>query len=239
LVSDATIGRFAGTTNATDVTQNDPVLPERSDYYDIGISQKLTSAVTVGADGYYKKAKNLLDEGQFGTALIYAPFNYAKGRVFGVEFTANYHADNLSAYVNLAYSRAQGKDVDSAQFNLGQDELNFIADHYVFLDHDQRVTASFGGAYKLHQTTFSIDGLVGSGLRSGFANTDKLPLYASFNLGVKQQFNEPVVGKFSVNVSFENALGRSYELRDGSGIGVGAPQYGPYRAVYAGITKQF
>lgn len=239
LVSDATIGRFAGTTNATEVTQNDPVRPERSDYYDVGISQKLTSAVTVGVDGYYKKAKNLLDEGQFGTALIYAPFNYAKGRVFGVEFTANYHTDQLSTYFNLAYSRAQGKDVDSAQFNLGQDELNFIAGHYVFLDHDQRVTASFGGAYKLHQTTFSIDGLVGSGLRSGFANTDKLPLYASFNLGVKQQFIEPVIGKFSVTVSLENAFGRSYELRDGSGIGVGAPQYGPYRAVYAGVTKQF
>jgi len=239
LVSGSTIGRFAGTTNATEVTQDDPVRPERSDYYDIGVSQKLTSAVTVGLDGYYKKAKNLLDEGQFGTALIYAPFNYAKGRVFGVEFTANYHTDNVSAYLNLAYSRAQGQHVDSAQFNLGQDELNFINKHWVFLDHDQRVTASFGGAYNWHQTTFSLYGLVGSGLRNDFANSGKLPLYASFNIGVKQKFNEPVIGKFSVSVSLQNAFGRTYELRDGSGIGVGAPQYGPYRAVYAGVTKQF
>ncbi|WP_347557716.1 TonB-dependent receptor [Robbsia sp. KACC 23696] len=239
LVSGTTIGQFAGTTNATEVTQNDPVQPERSNYYDVGISQKLSSTVTVGLDGYYKQAKELLDEGQFGTALIYAPFNYQKGRVYGVEFTANYRSSNVNAYLNVAYSRAQGENVDSAQFNLGQDELNFISNHYVFLDHDQRVTASFGGAYKLHQTTFSIDGLVGSGLRSGFANTDKLPLYATFNFGVKQQFNEPITGKFSVSVSLENAFGRSYELRDGSGIGVGAPQYGPYRAVYAGITKQF
>jgi outer membrane receptor protein involved in Fe transport len=239
LVSGSTINRFAGTTNASEVTQDDPVQPERSDYYDVGISQKLNSAVTVGLDAYYKNAKNLLDEGQFGTALIYTPFNYAKGRVYGLEFTANYHQDNVSAYLNLAYSRAQGTDVDSAQFNFGQDELNFISNHWVFLDHDQRVTASFGGAYRLHQTTFSIDGLVGSGLRSDFANTGKLPLYATFNLGVKQRFNEPVIGKFSVSVSLENAFGRSYELRDGSGIGVGAPQYGPYRAVYAGVTKQF
>lgn len=239
LVSGSTIDRFAGTTNASEVTQDDPVKPERSDYYDIGISQKLSSAVTVGVDGYYKHATNLLDEGQFGTALIYTPFNYAKGRVYGIEFTANYHRHDLSAYLNLAFSRAQGEGVDSAQFNFGQDELNFISNHWVFLDHDQRVTASFGGAYTLHRTTFSIDGTVGSGLRNDFANTGKLPLYASFNLGVKQAFDEPVVGKFSVSVSLENAFGRTYELRDGSGIGVGAPQYGPYRAIYAGVTKAF
>ncbi|WP_024904238.1 TonB-dependent receptor [Robbsia andropogonis] len=239
LVSGSTINRFAGTTNASEVTQDSPVMPERSDYYDIGVTQKLSSTVTIGLDAYYKRAKELLDEGQFGTALIYTPFNYEKGRVYGVEFTANYKRENLSGYFNLAFSRAQGENVNSAQFNFGQDELNFISNHWVFLDHDQRVTASMGGAYKWHQTTISADGTVGSGLRSGFANTDKLSLYATFNLGVTQKFDEPVLGKFSVSVSLENAFGRMYELRDGSGIGVGAPQYGPYRAVYAGVTKQF
>jgi hypothetical protein len=36
-----------------------------------------------------------------------------------------------------------------------------------------------------------------------------------------------------------NLLNRAYELRDGSGIGVGAPQFAPTRAFYAGITKYF
>jgi outer membrane receptor protein involved in Fe transport len=239
LVSSGTIGRFAGTTNAPEVTQNDPVQPERDDYYDVGVTQRLGSDVTVGLDAYYKKAHNLLDEGQFGTALIFAPFNYQYGHVYGIEFTADYKHDNVSAYLNVAYSRAQGKDINSAQFNFGADELAFISDHFVFLDHDQRVTASFGGTYTWHTTTFTADGTVGSGLRSGFANTDKLPLYAQVNLGVIEHINAPMVGKVDIRGSVVNAFGRVYQLRDGSGIGVGAPQFGPYRAFYAGITKYF
>jgi len=239
LVSGATVNQFQGTTNATPVTQNDPVKPERSHYFDIGITQRLTSALTVGLDAYYKKASDLLDEGQFGTALIFTPFNYQEGRVYGIEFTSSYKQDNLSAYLNLAYSRAQGKNIESAQFNFNAAELAYIANNWVYLDHDQRVTASFGGAYTLGRTTFSADATVGSGLRSGFANTDRLPWYMQVNLGVVERLDEPIVGKFDARVSLVNAFGRVYELRDGSGIGVGAPQYGPTRAIYAGLTKHF
>ncbi|PXW22884.1 TonB-dependent receptor [Paraburkholderia caballeronis] len=239
LVSDSTIGLFNGTTNQSPSSQNSLVKPERSHYFDIGITQRLTPALTVGLDAYYKKATDLLDEGQFGSALIFTPFNYARGRVYGVELTTSYHQDNVSAYLNVAYSRAQGTDIESAQFNFEPDELAYIANHWVSLDHDQRVTASFGGAYTLGRTTFTADGIVGSGLRSGFANTDSLPWYAQVNLGVIQHFDEPLVGNFDARLVLVNAFGRVYQLRDGSGIGVGAPQYGPQRAIYAGLTKHF
>ncbi|SAL53071.1 TonB-dependent siderophore receptor [Caballeronia udeis] len=240
LVSGEDIARFVGTTAQTS-SRNDPVQPERSHYFDLGITQRLSSTITVGVDAYYKKSTNLLDEGQFGTALIFTPFNYKYGRVYGVEFTSNYKQGNLSAYMNVAFSRAQGKDIDSAQFNFDASELAYISNHWVYLDHDQRVTASFGGAYQLGKTTFTFDGIVGSGLRSGFANTDHLPFYTQVNLGVIHHFNfnEPLIGKFDARLLLINAFNRVYELRDGSGIGVGAPQYGPHIAVYAGITKNF
>jgi outer membrane receptor protein involved in Fe transport len=183
LVSGSTLGNFNGTTNQSPSALNDPVKPERSHYFDIGIAQRLTPALTVGLDAYYKIVSDLLDEGQFGSALIFTPFNYQRGRVYGVEFTSSYRQGNVSAYVNVAYSRAQGKNIESAQFNLGPDDLAFIAKNWVYLDHDQRVTASFGGAYVLGKTTLSADGIVGSGLRRGFANTDRLPWYAQVNLG--------------------------------------------------------
>ncbi|MGA7779019.1 MAG: TonB-dependent receptor [Paraburkholderia sp.] len=239
LVSASTITRFNGTTNQSEVTQDSPVQPERSHYFDVGVTQRLTPALTVGLDAYYKIASNLLDEGQFGTALIFTPFNYEYGRVYGLEFTTNYKQGNVSAYLNLAYSRAQGKNVDSAQFNFSAAELSFIASNWVFLDHDQRVTASLGGAYELGKTTFTADAIVGSGLRSGFANTDKLPWYGQLNLAVIQHFDEPIVGKFDARLVLINAINSVYELRDGSGIGVEAPQFGPQRAIYAGITKLF
>lgn len=239
LVSAGTVSRFNGTTNQSEVQQDSPVQPERSHYFDVGVTQRLTPALTVGVDAYLKIAKNLLDEGQFGTALINTPFNYAEGRVYGLELTTSYKQDNISAYANVAWSRARGTDVDSAQFNFTADELAYIANHWVYLDHDQRVTASFGGAYELGKTTFTADAMVGSGLRSGFANTDSLPWYWQLNLAVIQHFNEPMIGKFDVRFVVINAMNSVNELRDGSGIGVLAPQYGPQRGFYAGITKLF
>jgi hypothetical protein len=76
-------------------------------------------------------------------------------------------------------------------------------------------------------------------LRSGFDNTDKLPWYWQLNLGVIEHFNAPLIGKFDGRLVLINAFNSVYELRDGSGIGVQAPQFGPQRAIYAGITKHF
>ncbi|HTJ91471.1 MAG TPA: TonB-dependent receptor [Pararobbsia sp.] len=239
LVNSATVAQFQGTTNQTEVTQNDPVKPERDDYFDAGIEQQFGSHITVGLDAYYKKATNLLDEGQFGTALIFSPFNYAKGRVVGAELTANYHDERFSFYANLAYSHAQGEDINSAQFNFGADELAFISNHFINLDHDQSWTGSAGGSYTWQRTTFTADMLFGSGLRSGFANTDSLPFYAQVNLGVIQKFKAPYFGPITARFAVLNLFNRVYELRDGSGVGVGAPQFGPQRAFYAGLSKAF
>ena len=70
-------------------------------------------------DGYYKTARQQLDDGLFGQTLILSAFNYAKGRVYGVEFTGSYNQGGFSTYANLAYSVAQGEDWDSAQFLFG------------------------------------------------------------------------------------------------------------------------
>ena len=85
LISQKTVSLYENTSNAPEVSENSPVLPERSHYFDAGVTQKITSALTVGVDGYYKIIRDLIDEGQFGQALIYAPFNYAQGRIEGVE----------------------------------------------------------------------------------------------------------------------------------------------------------
>ena len=36
-----------------------------------------------------------------------------------------------------------------------------------------------------------------------------------------------------------NLLDRKYQLRDGSGLGVGNPQYGLRRAILAGLSQRF
>ena len=85
--------------------------------FDAGVTQEVIPGLNLGIDSYYKKAADLIDEGQFGPALIFETFNYAKGRVWGVEFTGSYTHENIYAYENFAYSVAQGTQVESGQFN--------------------------------------------------------------------------------------------------------------------------
>src|SRR5208282_3812477 len=81
------VSAFDNTSNASQTDQDDPVKAERANYYDAGISQKILPGLQVGLDGYYKTAKNQLDDGLFGQTLILSSFNYEKGRVEGLEFT--------------------------------------------------------------------------------------------------------------------------------------------------------
>ena len=58
-------------------------------------ARRSATGLQVGLDGYYKRAKNQLDDGLFGQTLILSAFNYAKGEVYGVEFTALVHARRI------------------------------------------------------------------------------------------------------------------------------------------------
>ncbi|WP_211440629.1 TonB-dependent receptor [Collimonas humicola] len=239
LIGSSTIASFNGTTNASASSQNDPVQAERSHYFDLGVNHQLTQHLTLGLDGYYKKVENLLDEGQFGSALLYTPFNYAQGKVYGLELTLNYRNGDLGAYLNLARATALGKNIVSGQYNFSQDKLDYIASNWVHLDHDQAITASTGVSYVWHGTTLTADALFGSGLRSGFANTDHLAAYTEVNLGASHVFSESPIGKVTTRLSVINLFDKVYEIRDGSGIGVGAPQFGQRRGFYLSMTKSF
>lgn len=239
LIASTDIALFQGTTNALPTDVNAETRSERSHYFDAGISQKIGDSITLGLDAYYRKVTNLLDEGQFGQALIFSPFNYAHGKVRGIEFTANYDHDGLSAYFNLASSRAMGKDVVTGQYNFDQDELDYIATHWVHLDHDQRLASSGGVSYDWNGTRLGADYLYGSGLRKDFANSAHLPQYYSINLSVDRHFDLPLLHDVDVRLAAINVTDRKYELRDGSGIGVGAPQFGARRGLYLGIEESF
>jgi outer membrane receptor protein involved in Fe transport len=239
LISPTDIALFQGTTNQLPSNSNTNVVAERDNYYDLGINHSLTPNWQVGLDGYYKDATDLLDEGQFGQALVFSPFNYASGRVWGIEFNSTYQRQDFSSYLNIAYARALGNGVVSGQYNFDQQELDYIANHYVHLDHDQTWTSSGGIAYSWRSTRYSLDGIFGSGLRAGFANTQSLPSYAQFDLSASREINVAGVGEIGVRLAIVNLLDRVYEIRNGTGIGVGAPQYGPRRSFYIGLTKYF
>jgi outer membrane receptor protein involved in Fe transport len=240
-VQEAGITQAANTTNAAAITQNSPDKAERSNYFDAGATQTLFKNLQLGIDGYYKRAVQQLDEGQFGTAIIESPFNYRYGEIFGLEGTLTYVNGGFEAYANAAYSEARGRDIDSSQFLFDPDEFAYIQKHYIYLDHDQTSTVSAGLSYlwKLQGTRVYGDMLYGSGLRDGFANEGKVPAYYNFNVGVEQSFRIPHFGQAHARFDIVNLADQVYQLRNGSGVGVEAPQYGQRRGIYGGISIEF
>ncbi len=241
LVPTPTLERFVGTTNAPFSLRNDPVRPERAHRFDVGVSQRFGPNLTLGVDAYYKDVTDLLDFGQFGNALIFTPFNYRKGRIYGVEFAGTWRSERWLLYGNFAVSRSVGRDIRSAQFNIEPDELEYIGRKYVRTDHDQLLTASAGAVYRAWEGgRLSTSMLYGSGLRSGFANTEKLPPYATVNVGVAQDFVLPGGGGlWTARFDVINLLDARFALRSGTGIGVGAPQFGARRGFFAGLSRAF
>jgi len=219
---------------------------ERANYTDIGVLQVISQRLTLGFDSYFKRSAQLIDEGQFGAPIILTPFNYATGRQYGAELTANYASGSLAAYLNLGWGSAKGSSITSSQFNFSPSDLAYIADHYVSLDHEQKVTASGGLSYGWGDNRLSTDFLLGSGLRAdlqlpdggSIPNGRRLPYYFQANAGVSHVFRAsgwaPVTARFDI----VNVFDREYEIRDGTGIGVGAPQYGPRRGFFVGLSRQ-
>jgi outer membrane receptor protein involved in Fe transport len=229
------------TTQQPAVAQNDPVLPERSHVFDAGVVQKILPipGLEVGLDAYYKIARDLLDDGQFGAAYVLSGFNYDRANNAGIELKSTYTNGNLRIYANLAWARQLGTDIVSNQYLFDPLRLAYIASHYVYTDHSQVLTASAGASYLWNGTRFSASMIYGSGLRSGFANTDHVPSYTQVNAGISHEYlfpgwTKPTTLRFDV----VNLFDKIYEIRDGSGIGVFAPQYGPRRGFYVGISQK-
>jgi outer membrane receptor protein involved in Fe transport len=266
---------FDNTTNSAqiDPITNSPIrnsgsiLPERAHVVDAGIVQQLLPqcptvggnpvkapglsncpSLEVGIDAYYKRAQDLLDDGQFGQAYVLTAFNYEKAENYGLEMKAKFTWGNFTAYTNWAVAQQHANTVVSNQSLFGPDELAFIASHWINTDHSQVVTGSAGvsylwdgtGNYWLDGTKASASMIYGSGLRSGFANTDHLPAYGQVNLGLSHEFKDAGWNAKALTVRFDvvNLFDTIYEIRDGSGIGVFAPQFGPRRGFYFGLSQK-
>jgi len=252
-VPSGTLSLFNGTSNGSAVQQDTGVKAERADYFDVGLTQQVTPRLKLGVDGYYKTAHNQLDDGLFGQSLILSAFNYSRGKVYGLEGTGSYTWGNFSAYANVAWSTAQGEGAASSQFLWGDPgRLAYVNSHWIYLDHDQRVTGTFGVSYLLKESTreatrFYVDAIYGSGLRTdGIAsdgtvipNGGSVPAYYTVNCGVEQDMKLDKKRMFKARLDIVNLTDNIYELRNGSGVGVNAAQWGERLGFFGSLSYVF
>lgn len=236
------VSAFEYTTDAPFNAGNDPQKCERDHYFDVGISRQLTTSWQVTVDGFYKQAKNLLDDGQFGTAIILNNFNYSDASVYGGELSSIYQHAPFSAYGNFSYVQTHAREISSAQNEFPNNELTYIAQNDIQLDHQGEFTGSAGVAYTfLKDIHLHSDFLYGYGLRSGFANLAKQPSYWTVNVGVEHvwRFQNSSITVLKLRLDCLNLFDTIYELRNGSGLGVAAAAFGSRRGIYGGVTVVF
>jgi outer membrane receptor protein involved in Fe transport len=248
LISGKSIAKFANSTGypagylPSSPPLDSPILPERSNYYDVGADHVFLPGLKLGIDGYIKIAKDLIDEGQFGAPIILSAFNYGHANVFGAEFTASYEHGDWSIYDNFSFGRQRGTQIVSQQFNFTPPQLAFIADNYIYTDHSQWISVSGGASYNWQGTRLNADVIYGTGLRqsvNGIPNGSTVAPYAQINLGASRRFEDVLGQPIELGVTLINLTDRDYILRSGSGVGVFAPQYGPRRAVYGSVRWFF
>jgi len=233
------IALFTNTTNQPEIPLSDPVKPERSSYYDVGVDQTVLPGLLVGVDAYYKNTQDMIDDGQFGQAVVLTQFNWARAYSEGAEFKLKYNKDNFYAYANFAYNITRAIGPESNQYLFDADEYAYLLTHYHYTDDMQLMTGSAGASYRWDGTLFTSNLIYGSGQRSGFANVDHTPPYVVVNTGVSREFQwSPNVKPVTLRFDVVNLFDKIYELRDGSGIGVFAPQFGARRGFYAGISQK-
>ncbi|WP_407165993.1 TonB-dependent receptor domain-containing protein [Bradyrhizobium sp. ORS 111] len=248
------------------------IQPERANVYDAGFTQQLlpqcptTSSsipgkapapaancpsLEIGGSIYYKTARDLLDDGQFGQAYVLTAFNYDRAENYGAELKLRFRYGGFSADTSWAWGVQHAHTVVSNQTLFSPDDLVYIQNHWIHTDHDQTYTGSGRVAYRWTDTSTWLDGttasasfIYGSGLRTSpdgvvCPNCDHLPSYWQVNTGVSHEFANGWNG-LPVTVRFDvvNVTDYIYQIRNGSGIGVFASQYGPRRGYYFGISQK-
>ena len=232
---------YQNTVQQSQVAAEDPVRPERATYFDVGVDQQVAYGLALGLDAYYKRSTDTLDDGQFGQAVALDQFNYAHGFSRGAEFKLKYYQGGFSAYGNVSHEITKVKDVVSNQYLIGDPvELAYLASTYTYASDAQTVTASTGTSYRWQHTLASLNGIYGSGLRAGFANEQHSPGYTQWNAALGQEI-EPWGSQkpLTLRLSAINLFDHSYVLREATGIGEFAPQYGPRRGLFAELNQQF
>jgi hypothetical protein len=214
-----------------------PTLPERDNFYELGLVQRLPASVNLKLSGYYKDSKPGIDDNTVPGSAIVTSVNIAQVKITGIESVIEFRPQGpLSAYFNAALNHAYGLGPITGGFFPTQSPQGHFD-----LDHDQRLSVVASATYALNRLYFSGTGIYGSGLTNGVDPADCNCSYGTglfdFNRGIKVA--PSTVFNFSAGYSFvagssvlrpelyiENVFDKHYLLKGAffSGASVGRPR---------------
>ncbi len=150
-----------------DVTPQ-PTLPERDDFYEMGLVRRLGTAVTAKLSAYYKESSPGIDDNTVPGSAIVTSVNIDQVKVTGLEGVLQFQPPGpVSGYVNVALNHAYGKGPITGGF-FPED----TPQGYFDLDHDQRLSIVGSATWAPSQFYASGSVTYGSGLTNGVEPQD-------------------------------------------------------------------
>jgi len=225
----------------TSVAQGDtttaPTLPERDNFYELGLIQRFPGGVNLKLSGYRKDSKPGIDDNTVPGSAIVTSVNIADVHVTGIETVVELRPQGpFTGYLNVALNHAYGEGPITGGFFPTETPQGFFD-----LDHDQRLSIVGSATYSFNRLYFSGTGIYGSGLTNGVDPADCNCSYGTglldFNRGVK--VDPSAIFNFSAGYSFiagasvlrpelyiENLFDKKYLLKGAffSGASVGRPR---------------
>jgi outer membrane receptor for monomeric catechols len=190
--------------------------------------------VTLKLTTWGKLATDQLDDVEVGSTNLISPYNFERGRAYGVEAGAvTVLARWLSVFGNVAWEKAQGKGIATATYLFSPADLGNTS--WQILDHAQTWTANAGATARYGGTRLSTLVSYGSGLRTGPNNDQHVPGHTRVDLTLAHQFS--TVGRPMLALDVVNLLDERYAYRIANGFN--GSHWAPERSFYLRVGTAF
>ncbi|MGZ3653387.1 MAG: TonB-dependent receptor plug domain-containing protein, partial [Bdellovibrionota bacterium] len=208
---------------------------EKDDYYEVGIAQQLFEDHLLSLNGYYKDATNMLDDAQLLNTSIAQPYNFEKGYAKGIEASwKGQFGEAFTGYVNYTYEIAKGRGKSGGIFAFPKGTVS--TGDYQFLDHVQLQTANGGVGFSKDHFMASLEGLWGSGLRTGPNNSGHLPPHFSMDTTVGYEFRgDTWWSRWKTSADVLNIFDNVYPITVANGFN--GSHYAAGRQFFLRVTK--
>jgi Carboxypeptidase regulatory-like domain/TonB-dependent Receptor Plug Domain len=147
----------------------EPTLPERDNFYELGLVHRFDVAGLVAKlSGYYKESTPGIDDATIPGSAIVTSVNINKIWVKGIEGVLEIRPSGpFSGYINASVIHAYGQAPITGGFLPSAPPSN-----YFDLDHDQRLSLVASGTYSVSRFFLSSTATYGSGLTNGHTTAD-------------------------------------------------------------------
>lgn len=214
---------------------------ERDDYFDAGAQQKLGS-LTLGIEGYFRAAQDVIAEHVTLGAAAPSAFGFARGRFRGVEFSAAYANGPVNAWANLSLSKSQGRTIIDSGGLFSAATRAGAEGRWINLATDRPVSASAGVGWRIGKLTLSGDLLAGSGTVRTFSPSDPNGARASAfaTIGLAAVYHLDVAGRpLDLRADLTNLTNAHRLENDAANLEGDWTRFSPGRSILIGVEQSF